>query len=267
MAPELRVLLEAGAGDPHDLPDVEAIWSRTRRIVWRRRVAATLVAAAVLVGAAVSLRALPGLVDREQPRPADDLNPRSADTLRQGQLEPGRYVAEGFEYPFSFQTSTDSWSAFVFEPTWVGLIRRANYLHVQVWDGVFDAGSRTARPADLEPLPTDLIGWLRDHPRLDAADPVPIEIGGVSGWRLDVFVERPLPSAPPECGGLRCVILGRVAEEGELVDVEVDQIARFVILDAPGVQILIHYRAPVERFERFSTSAERLLATFEFDVT
>jgi hypothetical protein len=33
MAPELRELLEAGAGDPRDLPDVGAIWSRTRRIV------------------------------------------------------------------------------------------------------------------------------------------------------------------------------------------------------------------------------------------
>jgi len=264
MAPELSELLEAGAGDPHDLPDIEAIWNRTRRIVWRRRIAATLVAAAVVVGAALSFRALPSLVDRE-PTPADELNPRSADTLRQGQLEPGTYVAEGFEYPFSFRTTTDSWSASVLEPTWVGLIRRANYVHVQVWDGVFDPTSRTARPADLEPVPTDLIGWLADHPRLDATDPVPVLIGGVSGFRVDARVAEALPSMPPECGGLRCVVLGRVAGEGELVDVEVGQIARLVVLDVPGGQILILYRAPVGRFERFSTIAERLLATFEFE--
>jgi len=266
MAPNLRELLEAGAGDPHDLPDIEAIWNRTRRIVWRRRVAATLVVAAVVVAAALSFRALPTLVDRE-PRPADDLNPRSADTLRQGQLEPGAYVADAFEHPFSFRTSTDSWSASVLEPTWVGLIRRANYLHVQVWDGVFDPKSRTARPADLEPLPTDLIGWLEDHPRLDATDPVPVQIGGVSGFRIDARVTEPLPTSPPECGGLPCVVLGRVAGEGELVDVEVGQIACFVVLDVPGGRILINYRAPVERFERFSTSAERLLATFEFEAS
>jgi len=264
MAPELRELLEAGAGDPHDLPDIEAIWSRTRRIVWPRRVAATLVAAAVLVGAALSLRALPALVDRE-PRPADDLNPRSADTLRQGQLEPGAYVAEAFEHPFSFRTSTDSWSASVLEPTWVGLIRRANYLHVQIWDGVVDPTSRTAQPADLEPLPTDLIAWLADHPRLHATDPVPVQIGGASGFRIDARVASPLPSMPPECGGLRCVVLGRVAGKGELVDIKVGQIARFVVLDVQGGQILIHYRAPLVRFARFSTTAERLLATFEFE--
>jgi hypothetical protein len=264
MAPELHELLDAGAGDPHDLPDIEAIWNRTRRIVWRRRVAATLVAAAVLVGAALSMRALPAVVDRE-PSPADDLNPRSAVTLRQGQLEPGTYVAEGFEHPFSFRTSTDSWSASVLEPTWVGLIQRANYLHVQVWDGVFDPKSRTARPADLEPLPNGLIGWLEDHPRLDVTESTRIEVGGLSGLQVDVMLERPLPTAPPECGGLRCVILGRVVGEGELVDVELGQIARFVVLDVPGGQILIHYRAPVERFERFSTTAERLLATFEFE--
>ncbi len=266
MAPELRELLEAGAGDPHDLPDVEAIWGRTRRLVWRRRIGATLVATAVVVGAALSFRALPALVDRE-PRPADDLNPRSADTLRQGQLEPGAYVAEGFEHPFSFRTRTDSWSASVLEPTWVGLIRRVNYLHVQVWDGVFDPNSRTAQPADLEPTPTDLVAWLADHPRLDATGPVPVKIGGMSGLRLDVSVESPLPSAPPECGALRCVIVGRVAGEGELVDVEVGQIARFVVLDVPGGQLVIHFRAPVERFERFSPTVERLISTFEFEST
>jgi hypothetical protein len=264
MAPDLRELLEAGAGDPHDLPDVEAIWSRTRRIVWRRRIAATLVAAAVLVVAAVSFRAVPALVDRE-PKPAEDPNTRSAGTLRQGQLEPGAYAAEGFVHPFSFRTSTDSWSASVLEPTWVGLIRRANYLHVQLWDRVFDPTSRTARPADLEPLPTDLIGWLGDHPRVDATDPEPVQIGGISGFRVDARVVKPLPTTPPECGGLRCLVLGRIAGEGELVEVEVGQIARFVVLDVPGGQIIILYRAPVERFERFSRTAERLLATFEFE--
>jgi len=82
---------------------------------------------------------------------------------------------------------------------------------------------------------------------------------------VDVTLEQPLPTTPPECGGLRCVILGRVAGEGELVDVEVGQIAHFVVLDVPDGQILIHYRAPAKRFERFSTTAERLLAIFEFE--
>jgi len=264
MAPELRRLLEAGAGDPHDLPDVEAIWRRTRRIVWRRRVAATLVVAAVIAGAVVSFRALPALVHQE-PRPADDPIPRSAETLRQGQLEPARYLAEGFEPAFSFRTRTDSWSASVLEPTWVGLIRRANYLHVQIWDGVFDPSSRTARPADFEPLPVDIIAWLEDHPRLDVRTPVPVQIGGLSGWRVEVTVAEPLPTPPPECGGIECVILGRVEAEGELVDIEVGQLARFIVLDTPGGQIDIHYRASTESFPSVSAAAERLLATFEFE--
>ena len=255
---DLKDLLERAAGDPHDLPHIEPIWRRARFHMWRRR---GMGAVAVLAAVAASIglfRLLP--FDGSIGVPADRGH-LSGKVLLQGQLESGTYVADAFELPFSFSTRSDAWSASVVEPTWVALIRRSHYLHVQRWDAVFDpAGDGT----EVLPLPEDITGWLVGHPRLRAASPVPVQIGGIRGFAIEVSVQRPLSSSPGECGGLKCVLLGRVAGSGEAVDIERGERARFVVLGPPGDQIVIHYRAPASRFAEVSVAAERLLSSFRF---
>ena len=256
--PDLKDLLERAAGDPHDLPHIEPIWRRARfHMWWRRGVGAVVVLVTVAASIGV-FRLLP--FDGSIGVPADRGH-LPGKVLRQGQLEAGTYVADAFELPFSFRTRSDTWSASVVEPTWVALIRRSNYLHVQHWDAVFDPAGDGSQ---ILSMPADITGWLAGHPRLRAASPVPVQVGGLTGFAIEVSVQRPLSSSPGECGGLKCVLLGRVAGSGEAVDIGRGERARFIVLGPPGDQIVIHYRAPASRFAEVSVAAERLLSSFRF---
>jgi hypothetical protein len=155
----------------------------------------------------------------------------------------------------------------VSEDGWVALVNRADYLHVQRWDGVFDPRADPVRPRDTLPPPDDLVRWLMEHPRLRVSEPQSVEVGGLSGFGLEVAVSTPLDRSPPECDGRRCVLLGRVAGEAEPVDVEVGQRAWFIVLGPPGDQFVIHYRAAVERVDHLTVVVERLLATFQFETS
>jgi hypothetical protein len=256
--PDLKGLLELGAGDPHDLPHVEPIWQRARVHVRRRR-GIGAVALVVTVAASIGVyRLLP--LDGRSGTPANRGN-LPGTVLRPGQLEAGTYVAGEFDLPFSFRTRGDSWSASVVEPTWVALIRRSHYLHVQRWDAVFDpAGDGT----EVLPLPVDIARWLVHHPRLRAESPVRVQIGGLSGFAIEVSVAQPLAISPDECDGQGCVLLGRVGGTGEPVDIGRGERARFIVLGAPGDQVVIHYRAGEADFERVASRAEWLLSTFTF---
>src|SRR6266540_1554446 len=112
--PDLKDLLELGAGDPHDLPHVEPIWRRARFHMWRRRGVGTVAVLVTVVASVGAFRLMPFDGDREQP---SGTKPLHGKVLRQGQLEAGTYIADGFEPAFSFETRGDAWSASVMEPT------------------------------------------------------------------------------------------------------------------------------------------------------
>ena len=50
--------------------------------------------------------------------------------------------------------------------------------------GVYDTVDETKKL----PLPTDLIGWIRDHPDLEAGDPVRLTVAGLPATAIDVMV-------------------------------------------------------------------------------
>jgi hypothetical protein len=263
--PDLRDLLHGAAGDPPDLPDVEAILGRARPRVIRRRVAVgTTVLAMALAGWAGTSAILtdPGVVhvDPVNPAPTADTSPRD---IREGLLEPGTYVGRIGSYDVLLETRNDAWGAAVVEPDWLALTFRQYMLHLQVWDSIVppggDASARQSPPADI-------LAWLVADPRLSTSRPTQVEVGGRAATGVDVRVVKPLTTTPRECTS-RCVVLGRVAGDGELVDVEVGQRARFLVLGPAGHQLVVFYRAPEKQFAVLDGAVQELLAGMRLETS
>jgi hypothetical protein len=261
--PDLKDLLHAAAGDPPDLPDVEAILGRARPRVIRRRVAVGAAALAMAMAGWAGTSAIltdPVHVDPINPAPTAGTSPQD---IREGLLEPGRYVGRVGSYDVLLETRNDAWGAAVVEPDWLALTFRQYMLHLQVWDSIVPSGG-DAR-AQQKP-PADLVAWLVANPRLATSRPSQVEVGGRTATAVDVRVVRPLATTPRECTS-RCVVLGRVAGDGELVDVEVGQRARFLILGPAGHQLVVFYRAPEKQFAVLDGAVQELLAGLRLETS
>jgi hypothetical protein len=259
MSPDLRRLLDTGAGQPRDLLDFDRVWRRARRLVWRRRATLALaVATLVVVGIAV----LPTLrlpQDRSLPPTAEEPPAR---TLESGPLAPGRYRLPGFSPPLTLDVHASGWNAeLVRPPTWLLLDMDGVNLHLQRWRAIYDPVADLPRQ---RALPPDLATWLQAHPRLTVTASTRVVIGGLQGRQLDLTVSSPLRRQPRECTR-PCALLGRVAGYPEPVDLEADTQARFLVLDAPPGQLVIYFRTTPPQFDRVATQATELLSRLRFD--
>jgi hypothetical protein len=63
------------------------------------------------------------------------------------------------------------------------------------------------------------------------------------------------------------VVLGRVAGDGEPVDLEVGQRARFIILGPAGHQLVVFYRAPDKEFTVLDGAVQELLAGLRLETS
>jgi hypothetical protein len=258
--PELGELLRRAAGNPPDLPDFEMIQRRARPRIIARRVAAGAVTLAVGLACWAGTAAVLGdpggegvdVVDRV---PVPTAIPPVA--LRKGLLEPGTYAGRVGAYDVLLERNDDNWGAEVVEPDWLALTYRQYMLHLQTWDGVVPPSSSDG--SGRQEVPGGLVAWLVDNPRLSASEPIDVEVGGVQATQLDVRVVMPLETTPSECTG-PCVILARVASDGELVDLEVGQRARVLILGPLGQQLVVFYRAADDEFAVLDSAVQALLA-------
>ncbi len=263
--PELGELLHGAAGDPPDLPDVEAIVRRARPRVIRRRVAAGATALAMAMGVWVGTSTIltgRGAVDVDPVNPAPTTGP-SPRSVREGLLEPGTYVGRVGLYDVRLTTRDDAWGAAVVEPDWLALTFRQYMLHLQVWNSIVPPGADAS--ARQKP-PADIMAWLVADPRLSTSRPTQVEVGGRMAAAVDVRVVKPLRTTPPECTS-RCVVLGRVAGDGELVDLEVGQRARFLVLGPAGHQLVVFYRAPERDFAVLDGAARELLTGLHLETS
>jgi hypothetical protein len=257
MSPDLRRLLDTGAGEPRDLLDFDLVWRRARRLVWRRRAAlAMAVATLVVVGVAV-VPTLPLPHDRELP-PAEELPVR---TLEPGPLAPEEYRLPGFSPPLVLNVQVPGWSAeLVRPPTWVMLDIAGVNLHLQRWQAIYDP---VADPPRQRALPPDLATWLQAHPRLRVSSSTPVAVGGLPGRQVDLTVSSPLRQRPQECSR-PCALLGRVAGYREPIDLEAGARARFVILNASSGQLVIYFRTPPQQFDQTAKQVTQLLSWLRF---
>jgi hypothetical protein len=261
--PDIRDLLDEAAGHPRDLPDVAEIMHRARPRRIRRRAGAAVLAVAASAGvvAGVVTVSKPDQPTIVQPGPSP--GQEQARTIREGQLEPGRYQGEVRGRSFVLEVGNDDWSVLTTQPEWLALTHRQYVLHLQQWASVVPPSSDdgTAR----ERVPEDLVGWLQANPRLAVQNATPLVVGGLDGVALDIRVVTPLEDAPRECTSSACVLLATIAGTDEAVDIEQGQLARLVVLGEPGQQLVLSYRAPERQFPVLDQAVDDLLKGLRFD--
>ena len=124
-----------------------------------------------------------------------------------------------------------------------------------------------SRPAEkvAVPAPEDMIAWLREHPNLEAGEPVPVTVGGVSGTQLDVEVSSVLRDYPEGCP-VPCVnAWPRSDERGEREFVFfLGDKGRHIVLNVEGETVIVSIEAPEEKFEEFLPEAQEVLDTVEW---
>lgn len=241
--PDLVDVLRQGADVTTGLPDMQAAWSRAVRVRRRRRLAASAAAAAVVAAVVAVAGAVVDLQPPTPPQPVvtPELVPAEPLPPYPGPLRAGRtYDAAVLGLPYRFSTMDSRWSLAAREPGWLSLHRGSTRLNIHLWDAVYDPAAALPGEADALEVPTDLVGWLTSHPRLDVRSQRTVVVAGDQWQVLEVSVGTPLTTPPPECGTSPCVLLGRtgieptelLASERALIHVPVDDTDRTVLVVA-----------------------------------
>lgn len=225
----------AGAGAIHGRP-AEAPGKLRQRI--GVLVAMGLVLVSVGVIAFVALGRGGGLLAESRTLP--EMNPSQ---LTSEALAPGRYTTGEFDPTLSFTLARgDGWRLSVPDAPDILEITPAESLQ-EVYPAltflsaqgqeVFAPDSQDLielGPEDrTTPSPDDMVTWLRNHPLLDASDPVPVTIGGQEGVLLDASVSPALKDYSSQCGPAPCVFLLTTSDETGFA-LWADQTNRLIVL-------------------------------------
>jgi hypothetical protein len=123
-----------------------------------------------------------------------------------------------------------------------------------------------SNPEELspQPAPKDWVGWFRSHPYMVVDKPQPMSVGGVSGKRIDMYVDL-LPEEYQSvwCGGGRVVALWPL-QDGAWCAIE-GTLDRLIILGGvEGKKVIIDVGGPSRTFEEFLPRAQKVLDTVEW---
>jgi hypothetical protein len=120
--------------------------------------------------------------------------------------------------------------------------------------GVYDPVVETRRL----PLPADLIGWIRDHPDLDAADPVELTVAGLPARAIDVTVTY-------EAGGPKGQTAQFIYDGVGSWNLEAPNKMRIVLVELPDRPLLIVFGSRPEFFDAGIRQFEALLPRIQFE--
>lgn len=119
--------------------------------------------------------------------------------------------------------------------------------------------------AKKEPTPENMVAWLRQNPYLDAEEPEPATVGGKRGVRFDA-----IPSRVPE-EYITCVepepclpLFQTLNPDLSYELVRTDKVRFLVFDDVRGKTVTVAIKAPADRFEQFSSEAQRLIETVKW---
>jgi hypothetical protein len=180
---------------------------------------------------------------------------------QEGALDTGRYTTDEFEPSFSLSLD-EGWAVGIGDMTDVfsiGLEGQPGQLDFSRPEAVFDPED-PKEGGILLPTPNstdEWVAWYREHPFLDAEEPVPVTVGGVSGVRIDSVV-----SSVPEGNSILPLwtYSGRI-----LIGDEKGTQYRTIILEVEGETLLVGLSAPSnDTFEQLLPKAEGALDTVEW---
>jgi hypothetical protein len=185
-----------------------------------------------------------------------------------GPMPAGRYATERFEPAFAFEVG-EGWGLILPEmPEAVGLGTAPDEgLTFHRPRGVaFDPNKpRVMEEVEVPSGADGWASWFAEHPHLDASEPEPVTVGGVSGVQVDIEPSSVPKDYSPECGDLApCIPLYPFGE----VDVMASYLGyrdRFVVLEVDGDVVIIDVAAPTDRFEGLARSAGEVLDSVEWE--
>lgn len=237
--------------------------------------AATTAAALVMVG---SCTGQPGVRETiiRRTTPPIAVSPRPLSERAQAPLVAGSYIADRFEPPFRFRVA-QGWLAYIHRPKFVFLslgqadLLRPKALSFQTLHRVVEPRSSNLFTGRLLRPPQDLLGWLQNHPFIEAGTPTVTVVGGRRALQLDAeFTSTPKRYGAPgvENGGCPapCVIVWTTEPEGaSFVFFVRGEKVRFIILPVGGAEVVITIEAMAEEFDRVVAESEQVLQTVSFE--
>ena len=183
------------------------------------------------------------------------------------------YVTDEFEPAFRLEFGEEGWAWKVsretadevhmrYVPDFWGELVFARPLHV------FDPSNLRERKEVPAPETVhEWVSWFQSHPTLETSNPVPVQVGGVSGMRIDVtcvpwprdrYRELPLPCSPPFPTNEE--VFGFATLGAERKD-------RYIIVDVRGETVLIDVATETEegKFDEFLPIAQKVLDTVKWE--
>lgn len=178
-------------------------------------------------------------------------------------LEAGEYQTTKFTPQITFKVGKGWQTASSEVRDYFDLVRTRSAFRALAFERVTRVGSPKA-PSVAVPAPTDLVSWLRKHPKLLAGKPKKTTVGGKPATRVDVRVKSAAPrkQRPASCER-PCLTLFHPSD-GRPVSYEPGDKLRILILESGGKQLTITIAAPKPKFDRFFPQAEKVLATVKF---
>ena len=120
--------------------------------------------------------------------------------------------------------------------------------------GVYDPVVETRR----QPLPADLIGWIEEHPDLDAEKPVELTVAGLPATAIDVTVTY-------QTGGPKGLTAQFIYDGVGSMNLEAPNKMRIVLVELPDRPLLIVFGSRPEFFDAGIRQFEALLPRIQFE--
>jgi len=252
------------------VPAGTAIAVRGASRSWAQRRYAVPVLAALLIG----IGGVSALVFSMTPRP-NELgggnrpalpSPETPPPLHLGSLSPGTYRTVSFQPPFSFSVG-GGWSLLADEPDnffMEYLTRPRGGMGAFRTNVVYLGPCSDSQTQRIEGGADALLSWLEQHPHLEAVDPRPRTVGGITGIQIDVTTPEQAEPCPTESD----LHLIRLENPDHSVLLPPGDEIRLVVLDVPGGTVTfdmsIAAYAPDDLYERFLAEVDAVLDTVDF---
>lgn len=191
-------------------------------------------------------------------------------------LAGGIYVADRFEPPFTFRVG-QGWLAYIHRPAFVFLsfgeadLRRPKALSFQTLHRVVEPEAANLFTGKLLRPPQDLVGWIQDHPFIEAGAATVTTVGGTEAIQVDAVVK----TTPKRYGGpgvedggcpAPCVVLWTTEAEGaSFVFFVKGERVRFIVLRVGEQDVVITVEAMAGEFDQVVAESERVLGTLSFE--
>jgi uncharacterized protein YjbI with pentapeptide repeats len=182
-------------------------------------------------------------------------------------LPPGYYTTNFFEPPASFELP-GGWRGYYSQSDQYQVWKQngLSYMYMYFYNAqeVYNPESLSLSDYALAPKDAErMVEWFQDHPYLEASEPEPMEIGGLTGRAFNVTIAPELPSYPQDQCNVPCVPLFRGSDERPYYLLDGDR-HRAIVLDVKGEAVTVTIASGEDRFERFMAETQKVLDSVEW---